>query len=159
MSTLDHHSRPSYLHRRPPKMSMTKLLKCKHLVAWVKFEKGMINEVGLAKKFFKDGRPFDLEGLKDCMKIGYSYLESVEELLCSLRQNNYEMYAFTNYPIMVIYLGQSVHVKMVRKRNLDPDFLVGCSETLEVDPANCIFSTIETLVHFQKSQSQQSSQK
>lgn len=37
-------------------------------------------------------------GLKDCMKKGYSFLEGVEELLYGLRQNNYEMHAFTNYP-------------------------------------------------------------
>lgn len=37
-------------------------------------------------------------GLKNCMRSGYSYLEGVEELLYGLRQNNYEMHAFTNYP-------------------------------------------------------------
>lgn len=33
------------------------------------------------------------------MKKGYSYLDGVEELLHELKQNNYEMHAFTNYPI------------------------------------------------------------
>lgn len=40
-----------------------------------------------------------LAGLKDCMQRGYSYLDGVEELLGSLKQNGYEMHAATNYPI------------------------------------------------------------
>lgn len=38
-------------------------------------------------------------GLKECMTRGYSYIDGVEELLSSLKANNYEMHAFTNYPI------------------------------------------------------------
>lgn len=33
------------------------------------------------------------------MQRGYSYLDGVEELLGSLKQNGYEMHAATNYPI------------------------------------------------------------
>ncbi|GKV53530.1 hypothetical protein SLEP1_g60050 [Rubroshorea leprosula] len=33
------------------------------------------------------------------MRRGYSYLDGVEQLLRALRQDNYEMHAFTNYPI------------------------------------------------------------
>ncbi|XP_030970780.1 flavin mononucleotide hydrolase 1, chloroplatic isoform X3 [Quercus lobata] len=81
------------------RMPMKELLECKHPTAWIEFEKGMIDEVELARKFFKDGRSFDLEGLKNCMKRGYSYIEGVEELLHALKQNCYEIHAFTNYPI------------------------------------------------------------
>jgi hypothetical protein len=38
-------------------------------------------------------------GLKNCMRRGYSYIEGVEELLHALKQNNYEIHAFSNYPI------------------------------------------------------------
>ena len=40
-----------------------------------------------------------VSGLKNCMKRGYSYIEGVEELLHALKQNCYEIHAFTNYPI------------------------------------------------------------
>ncbi|XP_072075466.1 uncharacterized protein [Arachis hypogaea] len=40
-----------------------------------------------------------ITGLKTCMTSGYSYIEGIEHLLLSLKQNNYEMHAFTNYPI------------------------------------------------------------
>lgn len=33
------------------------------------------------------------------MRRGHNYLEGVEELLFDLKQNDYEMHAFTNYPI------------------------------------------------------------
>ncbi|XP_021680594.2 flavin mononucleotide hydrolase 1, chloroplatic isoform X3 [Hevea brasiliensis] len=80
-------------------MSFEELIESKHPTAWIEFEKGMIDEMQLSKKFFKDGRSFDLEGLKNCMRRGYSYIDGVAELLYDLKQNNYEMHAFTNYPI------------------------------------------------------------
>lgn len=36
------------------------------------------------------------------MISGYSYLEGVEELLIALKEKNYEMHAFTNYPIWFV---------------------------------------------------------
>ncbi|XP_020966313.1 flavin mononucleotide hydrolase 1, chloroplatic-like isoform X3 [Arachis ipaensis] len=57
------------------------------------------SQMELARKVFKDGRDVDLEGLKTCMTSGYSYIEGIEHLLLSLKRNNYEMHAFTNYPI------------------------------------------------------------
>ncbi|XP_048424527.1 LOW QUALITY PROTEIN: flavin mononucleotide hydrolase 1, chloroplatic [Pyrus x bretschneideri] len=81
------------------RMSFEELIESKHPTAWIEFEKGITDEMELARTFFKDGRPIDLEGLKNCMKKGYSYVEGVEELLDVLKHNNYEMHAFTNYPI------------------------------------------------------------
>nr|XP_028957368.1 flavin mononucleotide hydrolase 1, chloroplatic-like isoform X3 [Malus domestica] len=56
-------------------MSFDELIECKHPTAWIEFEKGITDEVELAKTFFKDGRPLDLEGLKNCMRKGYYYVE------------------------------------------------------------------------------------
>lgn len=38
-------------------------------------------------------------GLKECMVSGYTYIDGMEEVLQYLKHNNYEMHAFTNYPI------------------------------------------------------------
>ncbi|KAG5607910.1 hypothetical protein H5410_029402 [Solanum commersonii] len=81
------------------RMSMKELLESKHPTSWIEFEKGLISEEELTRKFFKDGRSFDMEGLKNCMRRGYSYLEGVEGLLKYLKENGYEIHAFTNYPI------------------------------------------------------------
>ncbi|KAF4350245.1 flavin mononucleotide hydrolase 1, chloroplatic-like [Cannabis sativa] len=131
------------------RMSMKELIECKHPTAWLEFEKGTIDEVELARKFFKDERPLDLEGLKNCMKSGYSYLEGVEELLNALKNNNYEMHAFTNYPTWCEMIEDKLKISRYiswtfcsfknGKRKPDPDFYLEAVEHLEVDPANCVF--------------------
>ncbi|GLT95499.1 hypothetical protein SLE2022_131780 [Rubroshorea leprosula] len=130
-------------------MSLKELIECKHPTAWMEFENGMINELELAGKFFKDGRPFDLEGLKNCMRRGYSYLDGVEQLLRALRQVNYEMHAFTNYPIWYEMIEDKLKVSnylswtfcscTYGKRKPDPNFYLEVLEHLGVDPASCIF--------------------
>ncbi|KAH6829456.1 Haloacid dehalogenase-like hydrolase superfamily protein [Perilla frutescens var. hirtella] len=130
-------------------MSMKELLECKHPTVWIEFEKGLINEVELAQKFFKDGRPIDLEGLKNCMRREYAYIEGVEELLIDLRNNGYEMHASTNYPIwyeiieeklkLSTYLSWTFCSCTMGKRKPDPDFFMDILKHLKVDPAGCIF--------------------
>ncbi|KAL2482233.1 Haloacid dehalogenase-like hydrolase (HAD) superfamily protein [Forsythia ovata] len=130
-------------------MSMKELLECKHPTAWIEFEKGLINEMELAGIFFKDGRSFDLEGLKSCMRTGYSYIEGVEELLQALKKNGYEMHAFTNYPIwykiiedklkLSSYLSWTFCSCIMGKRKPDPDFYLDVLKHLKVEPANCVF--------------------
>ncbi|XP_054801812.1 flavin mononucleotide hydrolase 1, chloroplatic isoform X1 [Prosopis cineraria] len=130
-------------------MTLKELIECKHPTAWMEFEKGIIDEMELARKLFKDGRPFDLEGLKSCMKSGYSYIEGVEELLLSLKQNNYEMHAFTNYPTwyqliedklkLSKYLSWTFCSCKNGKRKPDPEFYMEVLGHLKVDPSNCIF--------------------
>ncbi|XP_008791732.1 flavin mononucleotide hydrolase 1, chloroplatic isoform X2 [Phoenix dactylifera] len=112
-------------------MSMKELLENKHPTAWAEFEKGLIDENELAKKFFKDGRPFDLEGLKQCMLRGYSYVDGIEELLHSLKRNNYELHAFTNYPIWY---------KMIEEK-------LQLSKYLSWTFCSCIIGTKNTPIH------------
>ncbi|KAK4433025.1 Flavin mononucleotide hydrolase 1, chloroplatic [Sesamum alatum] len=130
-------------------MSMKELLECKHPTAWIEFEKGLIDEMELARKFFKDGRPLDLEGLKSCMRRGYSYIEGVEALLIDLKKSGYEMHAFTNYPIwyeiieeklkLSTYLSWTFCSCIMGKRKPDPDFYMDILKHLKIEPACCIF--------------------
>ncbi|XP_059628681.1 flavin mononucleotide hydrolase 1, chloroplatic [Cornus florida] len=131
------------------RMSLKELIECKHPTAWIEFEKGLIDEMELASKFFKDGRPFDLAGLKKCMINGYSYLEGVEGLLHDLKQSNYEMHTFTNYPIwykmiedklkLSTYLSWTFCSCISGKRKPEPDFYLEVLRHLDIDPASCIF--------------------
>ncbi|KAH1113862.1 hypothetical protein J1N35_007240 [Gossypium stocksii] len=130
-------------------MSLKELIECKHPTAWLEFENGVIDEEELEGKFFKDRRPFDLQGLKNCMRRGYSYIDGVEQLLQDLKQNNYEMHAFTNYPIWYRIIEDKLNISkylswtfcscMYGKRKPDPDFYLAVVEHLKVDPASCIF--------------------
>ncbi|KAK2994732.1 hypothetical protein RJ640_002538 [Escallonia rubra] len=130
-------------------MSLKDLIECKHPAAWIEFEEGLINEMELARNFFKDGRPLDLEGLKNCMRRGYSYLDGVEELLQALHRNGYEIHAFTNYPIwyemiedklkLSTYLSWTFCSCKIGKRKPEPDFYLEVLKHLDVDSASCIF--------------------
>ncbi|KAM0992483.1 hypothetical protein ACFX13_010888 [Malus domestica] len=131
------------------RMSFEELIESKHPTAWIEFEKGITDEMELARTFFKDGRPLDLEGLKNCMTKGYSYVEGVEELLDVLKHNNYEMHAFTNYPIWYEMIEDKLNISkylswtfcscITGKRKPDPEFYLEVVRHLEVDPGSCIF--------------------
>ncbi|XP_051138416.1 flavin mononucleotide hydrolase 1, chloroplatic [Andrographis paniculata] len=130
-------------------MSMKELLECKHPTAWIEFEKGHINEMELAQIFFKDGRPIDLEGLKSCMRQGYSYIKGVEGLLVDLKSSGYEMHTATNYPIwyeiieeklkLSTYISWTFCSCIMGKRKPDPEFYTDILKHLKVDPACCVF--------------------
>ncbi|XP_061357420.1 flavin mononucleotide hydrolase 1, chloroplatic isoform X2 [Gastrolobium bilobum] len=130
-------------------MSFKELIDCKHPTAWLEFEKGFIDEMELARNFFKDGRDFDLEGLKTCMRSGFSYIEGIEQLLLVLKQHNYEIHAFTNYPIwyqliedklkLSKYLSWTFCSCIHGKRKPDTEYYMEVLSHLKVDPANCIF--------------------
>ncbi|XP_042379476.1 flavin mononucleotide hydrolase 1, chloroplatic-like isoform X1 [Zingiber officinale] len=130
-------------------MSMKELLEVKHPTSWVEFEKGLIDEKELARKFFKDGRSFDLEGLKECMVRGYSYLDGIEALLENLKLKSYELHAFTNYPIWYIMIEEKLKLSKylswtfcsckLGKRKPALDFYMEVLDLLGVEPANCIF--------------------
>nr|GME19150.1 flavin mononucleotide hydrolase 1, chloroplatic [Ipomoea batatas] len=131
------------------RMPMKELLEIKHPTAWIEFEKGLIDEAELERKFFKDGRSFDMEGLKNCMRKGYSYIEGVKELLSVLKANGYEIHAFTNYPIwykmieeklkLSKYLSWTFCSCIMGKRKPELDFYLDVLKHLNVEPASCIF--------------------
>lgn len=79
-------------------MSLDALVEAKHPRTWVEFERGEIDEQTLARRFFADARPFDLEGLKEAMKSAYRLLEGIAPLLERLRGAGVGMHAFSNYP-------------------------------------------------------------
>ncbi|KQJ88652.1 hypothetical protein BRADI_4g20190v3 [Brachypodium distachyon] len=136
-----YHHIPSFF-----QMSMKELLESKHPTAWSEFEMGMINESELAKKFFNDGRSFDLE---DCMVRAYEYVDGVEDILRSLKKNNYEMHTFTNYPVwyqlieeklkLSEYLSWTFCSCQIGKRKPSCDFYLHAVNHLSIDPGNCIF--------------------
>ncbi|KAF9609544.1 hypothetical protein IFM89_016905 [Coptis chinensis] len=103
----------------------------------------------LSEIFFKDGRPLDLEGLKNCMKNGYTYINGIESLLHNLKQNDYEMHAFTNYPIWYTLIEEKLRISnylswtfcscITGKRKPAADSYLEVLRRLEVDPASCVF--------------------
>ncbi|KAG9447167.1 hypothetical protein H6P81_013295 [Aristolochia fimbriata] len=130
-------------------MSMKELLEIKHPTAWIEFEEGLINEKELYTKFFKDGRSFDLEGLKACLKEGYRYLDGIESLLHRLQRNCYDIHTFTNYPHWYMMIEEKLKLSTylcwtycscnLGKRKPAPESYSAVLQHLEVEPSNCIF--------------------
>ncbi|KAL5712019.1 glucose-1-phosphatase [Ranunculus cassubicifolius] len=131
------------------RMSFKDLIDSKHPTAWAEFEKGLINEMELGKKFFLDCRPLDMEGLKNCMKSGYTYIDGIEALLHNLKQNGYELHAFTNYPEWYTMIEEKLRISNylswtfcscnIGKRKPDADAYLDVLRYLEVDSSSCIF--------------------
>lgn len=131
------------------RMSFKELIEAKHPTAWAEFETAHINEIELGRKFFKDGRPLDMEGLKSCMKSGYTYIEGMETLLHRLKQSNYEMHAFTNYPEWYTMIEEKLRIStflswtfcscVIGKRKPEAEMYLEVSRQLNVDPSSCTF--------------------
>ncbi|KAB2621298.1 hypothetical protein D8674_023480 [Pyrus ussuriensis x Pyrus communis] len=120
-------------------MSFDELIECKHPTAWIEFEKGITDEVELARTFLKDGRPLDLEGLKNCLRKGYYYVEGVEELLYVLKDNNYEMHMIKDKLNISKYLSWTFCSCINGKRKPDPEFYLEVVSHLKVDPGSFVF--------------------
>ncbi|KAK7819164.1 flavin mononucleotide hydrolase 1 [Quercus suber] len=111
--------------------------------------KGLENRRAVLEKKARDLKSSGVKGLKNCMKRGYSYIEGVEELLHALKQNCYEIHAFTNYPIWYKMIEDKLKISRYLswtfcscssgKRKPDLNFYLDVLNLLEVNPANCIF--------------------
>ncbi|XP_072053859.1 uncharacterized protein [Arachis hypogaea] len=79
-----------------------------------------------------------ITGLKTCMTSGYSYIEGIEHLLLSLKQNNYEMHAFTNYPICVKgHTFQEPSCRFIFVSVEDGYLQSGCNQAVAIHDGKC----------------------
>lgn len=79
-------------------LGFDELLASKHPSTWVEFELGRIDEQELYARFFADGRRFDGEGLKRCMRDGYAWIDGMQALLGELQARGVRMHLLSNYP-------------------------------------------------------------
>lgn len=91
-----------------PPHKLLQLLDAKHPTAWVEFEKGDISEEELFLKFFKDGRPFDTDGLITALIHAYDYIDGMEDLLKRLSLSGHEIHSFSNYPSWYRYIEKKL---------------------------------------------------
>ncbi len=117
--------------------------------AWFEFERGEIDELAFARRFFRDGRVFDCEGLKSAMVAGYDFLPGMESLLQELWARGVAMHALSNYPIwyrlienklrLSQYLGWSFVSCETGVRKPDAAAYTGAARALDTDTADCVF--------------------
>ncbi|NVB39506.1 HAD-IA family hydrolase [Pseudenhygromyxa sp. WMMC2535] len=130
-------------------MDMDTLLAAKSPHAWPAFERGELDEDGLAACYFADARAFDLAGLRACMAEAYRFLPGVEALLDELREAGVEMHALSNYPrwfeLIEARLGLSRYLDWsfvscdTGVRKPDPQAYLGAAQSLGREPGACMF--------------------
>jgi FMN hydrolase / 5-amino-6-(5-phospho-D-ribitylamino)uracil phosphatase len=79
-------------------MTLREMLELKQPGAWVRFELSELTEAEFLATFFKDGRQYDREGFKACIRASYEWIEGIEPLLASLVARGIDMHALSNYP-------------------------------------------------------------
>lgn len=121
----------------------------KRPTAWERFELGELDEAGLSREFFDDGRPLDVEGLKAAMVAAYRLLPGIEPMLDELRARGVAMHTLSNYPLWYRLIEQQVQLSRwmpwsfvscntgVRKPAAGA--YLGAAEQLGLDPAACLF--------------------
>ncbi len=117
--------------------------------AYLRFERGELDEVGFRRSYFLDGRDFDLEGLKAALYAGYRWIEGIPDLLGDLAAAGVEMHSMSNYSewsSMIddkLGLGDLVPWTFVSwrtgVRKPDAEAYLGAARALERAPAHCLF--------------------
>lgn len=77
---------------------------------WVDFELGRVDETYLARHFFKDHRPVNLDHLKHYLKQSYQLLPGVPKMLTGLRDAQVQVHLCTNYPTWASLIEDSLHL-------------------------------------------------
>jgi FMN phosphatase YigB (HAD superfamily) len=79
-------------------MTLAEMLAQKHPSNWVRFETKELTEAEFLPAFFADGRSFDRDGFKACVRASYTWVEGIEPLLRALAARGVEMHTLSNYP-------------------------------------------------------------
>ena len=130
-------------------MRMDELLAAKSPEVWPAFERGEIDEATLARTYFRDGRSFDLDGLKAAMREFYAFVPGMQALLAELVERGFELHALSNYPVwwqmIEAELGLSRYLKWsfvscdTGVRKPDSEAYLGAARALGRDPGACLF--------------------
>ncbi|RLB64525.1 MAG: hypothetical protein DRI90_04380 [Deltaproteobacteria bacterium] len=130
-------------------MTLQELIEAKHPRAWIEFELGKTAAPTMLRRFFRDGRSFDHQGLEAAMVGAYQWLEGVEPLLAQLSAAGWAMHALSNYPewyqLIEEKLGIARYVDWrfvscqtgVRKPDLQA--YLGAAESLSLAPSRLLF--------------------
>ena len=76
-------------------MSLEALLEVKHPSVWSQCERGDLSVEEMERRFFADGRDYDIEGLRRTMSDAYRLLDGIEALLDEL--SGVPMHVVSNY--------------------------------------------------------------
>lgn len=129
-------------------MPLKQLYKEKDPDAWTDFEKGLCSEEDLFKRFFRDGREFDGEGLLQKVNDRYEWLPGMEELMTELCAEGRNMHILSNYPVWWNNIEGKLQLSRFAKwsfvscdmglRKPDPAIFKSVQASLALDSAQCL---------------------
>jgi HAD superfamily hydrolase (TIGR01509 family) len=130
-------------------MTLAELLVAKHDTAWASFEVGELTEPAFLATFFRDGRAYDTEGFKACVRAAYAWVDGMPELLAELQARGAAMHVLSNYPEWYRWIEERLGVSRyvpwtfvschTRVRKPDPAAYRGAAQALGVAPSECVF--------------------
>ncbi len=130
-------------------VSLDELLETKHPTSWIEFEKGLISEDEYVQTFFRDGRHVDRDGLRDCLRQTYEWLDGMEVLVAELYAFGCDMHALSNYPVWYELIEEKLRLSrflkwtfvscLVGLRKPDSAIYRFAAETLQVKLSDCLF--------------------
>ena len=129
--------------------TLEQLLQEKDPGAWIRFERGEIDEDEYCALFFRDRRAVDKAALKAAMQQSYDLMPGVEDLLSSLRRVGVPMYALSNYSAWYELIEEKLELSRWLSwdfvschtgfRKPEPEAYAVALERLEVSAERCVF--------------------
>ncbi len=130
-------------------VSLEELFEIKHPTTWIEYERGEIDELEMQARYFQDGRSFDLEALKRCMREHYRWLPGMAGLVRELGQGSSSLHALSNYPEWFDLIDEKLGLSdqldgaflswRIGVRKPDPEIYRYAADKLGVDPGHCLF--------------------
>ncbi len=130
-------------------MPLNELLQEKHPTAWARFETGELNECGFLSEFFRDGRKYDQEGFKACVRSAYRWINGMQSMLSVLHEQGVHMHTLSNYPEWYLWIEQELGLSrylswsfvscLTTLRKPDPAAYRHAAQTLACEPRECLF--------------------
>lgn len=127
--------------------SLDELIAQKHPDAWLRFERGEMQEGEFLRSFFADGRRYDHAAFLTAVKDAYRLLDGVPALLDALA--GLDLHALSNYPIWYRYIEERLHLSRWLKwsfvscemgvRKPEPEAYLIPARRLGVAPETCLF--------------------
>jgi len=129
-------------------MPLEQLVPLLSFEAWCEFETGAIDEAEFRRRFFRDGRDWDYDGLLAVMRRAYRFVDGMEPLLAELRAAGADMHILSNYPSWYRIIEEEVGVARYLPwsfvscdtgvRKPAPEAYLGAARTLAAAPADCL---------------------
>jgi len=139
-----HHEIPDFF-----SMSLAEFFRAAKPQSWIDFELGKIDEVECMANFFLDGRSFDADAFRDCVRDAYAFIDDrMESLLSQLSDLRLPMHALSNYPIWYQMIEERLELSRFLSwtfvschmgvRKPDPEIYHLVADELQVEPAHTL---------------------